>query len=335
MPVAGEELGGLLHRGAGQAVDDARVPGVLGAQQFEQLPLWVVLRGDPVLDVGPVEARHELAGLGQVQPGYDLGAGGLGRGGGQRDERHLAEPLAQHGQAEVVGAEIVPPLGYAVRLVDGEQRDPAALEQPQRRLGAQPLRCHVQQVKLTGDKGVLDQAAGADVLGGIEEAGPDTESAQRVHLILHERDQGRDHHPGPVPDQGRDLVAQRLAAAGGHQHQRVLAADQVIDDLLLAATEGVVAENPAQHLRGVAQTGTGAGGGHLSHSTRIPGRDEGRCACPAGSPQVAAGEHVDERHERNQHEQGPGQLRALGNVGTGQQVDPDEDDREGMEEAEE
>ena len=214
--------------------------------------------------------------LGQAQPGYDLGAGGLGRGGGQCDERHLAEPLAQHGQAEVVGAEIVPPLGYAVRLVDGEQRDPAALEQPQRRLGAQPLRCHVQQVELTGDKGVLDQAAGADVLGGIEEAGPDTESAQRVHLILHERDQGRDHHPGPVPDQGRDLVAQRLAAAGGHQHQRVLAADQVIDDLLLAATEGVVAENPAQHLRGVAQTGTGAGGGHLSHSRRIPGRDEGR-----------------------------------------------------------
>src|SRR6185437_12245620 len=58
-------------------------------------------------------------------------------------------------------------------------------------------------------------------------------------------------------------------------------------------------------------------------------------ASAAESPQVAAGEHVDERHERNQHEQCPGQLRALGYVGAGQQVDPDEDDREGMEKAEE
>src|SRR5690242_14636560 len=109
----------------------------------------------------------------------------------------------------------------------------------------------------------------------------------------------------------------------------------MVDDLLLAATEGVVTEDPAQHLRGVTQAGTGDGGGHLSHFTSNPRRDAGRRFCPAGSPQVPADEHVDERHERDQHEHGPGHLRARGYVGAGQQVDPDEDDRERMEEAEE
>jgi hypothetical protein len=163
------------------------------------------------------------------------------------------------------------PLRHAVRLVDGQQRDRAPVEQSERGLAAQPFRCHVQQVKLARQEGVLDQAAGAEVLGGIEEAGPDAEVPQGVHLVLHECDEGRDDHPGPVPDQRRDLVAQRLTAAGRHQHQRVTPAGQVIDDLPLAVPERVVAENPAQHLRGVSHARSGAGGGHPVTLTRIPG----------------------------------------------------------------
>ena len=58
---------------------------------------------------------------------------------------------------------------------------------------------------------------------------------------------------GARPDQRRDLVAQRLAAAGRHEHERVAAADDVLDDLPLAAPERVVAEDPAQHLARVAR----------------------------------------------------------------------------------
>src|SRR6202034_1287824 len=43
---------------------------------------------------------------------------------------------------------------------------------------------------------------------------------------------------------------ERLAAAGRHQHQRVAPADDVADDLLLPAAEGVEAEHPVQHGRG-------------------------------------------------------------------------------------
>ena len=88
----------------------------------------------------------------EVQPGRDLGVRRLGGGRGQRDAGHRRPALVQRGQREVVGPEVVPPLGHAVRLVDGEQRDRAAVEQPQRRLGAQPLRRQVEQVELAGER---------------------------------------------------------------------------------------------------------------------------------------------------------------------------------------
>src|SRR5215472_587900 len=50
-------------------------------------------------------------------------------------------------------------------------------------------------------------------------------------------------------------------------------------------------------------------------------------------PQIAAGEHVNERHQRDQAEGGPRDLRARADVGPGRQVDPHENDGERMEQA--
>ena len=61
--------------------------------------------------------------------------------------------------------------------------------------------------------------------------------------------------PTPGRTSAGNLVAQRLAAAGRHEHQRVAAADDVIDDLLLLAAERVVAEDPAQRLQSPATCG--------------------------------------------------------------------------------
>ena len=52
-------------------------------------------------------------------------------------------------------------------------------------------------------------------------------------------------------------------------------------------------------------------------------------------PEVAAGEHVDERHQRDDAEDGPGHLRAGGQVGPGREVNPDQHDRERVDEADE
>jgi L-glyceraldehyde 3-phosphate reductase len=50
-------------------------------------------------------------------------------------------------------------------------------------------------------------------------------------------------------------------------------------------------------------------------------------------PEVAAGQHVDERHQRDDAEDGPRHLRAGRQVGAGRKVDPDEHDRERVDEA--
>ena len=47
------------------------------------------------------------------------------------------------------------------------------------------------------------------------------------------------------PRQGRHLEAQGLAAAGGHQDERVAAIDHMVDDLRLPAPERLIAKDVA------------------------------------------------------------------------------------------
>ena len=55
-----------------------------------------------------------------------------------------------------------------------------------------------------------------------------------------------------------------------------------------------------------------------------------RCARPV-SPQIAAGEHIKERHERDEAEHSPRQLCAAPDVTAGCQVNPHQDNGDGME----
>ncbi len=186
-----QELRGLLHRRPGQAVDDPGVPGVLGAQQVQQLLARLALRRDAVLDVGSVETGDDVQRVVQLQPGADLGVRGPGRRRRQGDPGHLGPALVQHRQREVVGPEVVPPLRHAMRLVDREQGDPAPLQQSRRGGGAptEGLRGHVQQVELLGQERLLDHPALGPVLAGVEERSADADRAQRIHLVLHEGDE--------------------------------------------------------------------------------------------------------------------------------------------------
>ncbi|MGX1223775.1 hypothetical protein RKD42_005034 [Streptomyces ambofaciens] len=244
--VAREELGGLLDGVAREAVHDARVPGVLLAQEAQELLLGVRLRHDPVLDVGPVEAGHEVPRRRHVQPLGDLAMGGVGGRRREGEAGHVRPALAEQRQGEVVGPEVVAPLGDAVRLVDGEEGDLAAGEQVEGGVQAQSLGRQVQQIELSGEVLGLHHAPLVEVLRGVHEPGPHAERPQGVDLVLHQRDQRRDHDARAGPDQGRDLVAQRLSAAGRHEDDGVATGDHVLDDRLLLAAEGVVPEDPVQ-----------------------------------------------------------------------------------------
>ncbi len=243
-----QELGGLLDGVPRQAVDDPGVAGVLGPDEVEQLLARARLGRDAVLDVRAVERRDELPGVGQLEPLGDLGAGG-GRGGrGQGDPGDAGPALVQHRQAQVVRAEVVAPLGHAVRLVDREQADRRPVEQRHGLGHPEPLGRQVEQVELALQQRALHVPALAQVLRRVEEAGPHAERGQGVDLVLHERDQRGHHHAGPGPDEGRHLVAERLAAAGRHEHEGVAAADHGVDDVRLLAAERVVAPDLLQHL---------------------------------------------------------------------------------------
>ena len=115
--------GDVLGFTPGHAVDNAGVADVLVAQEAQQLLAGVVLQGDAIADIGPVEAGDELAGVTQVQTFNDFQPGaGVGRG-RQGDARNTGKARVQQAQLQVVGAEIVAPLGYAMGLVDGKQAD--------------------------------------------------------------------------------------------------------------------------------------------------------------------------------------------------------------------
>ena len=88
------------------------------------------------------------------------------------------------------------------------------------------------------------------------------ELRERVDLVLHQRDQRRDDDADAVAQERGDLVAQRLAAAGRHEHERVAARHHPLDDRLLRAAEGGVPEHGAQALGGR------HGGGASGHRSR-------------------------------------------------------------------
>ena len=85
-----------------------------------------------------------------------------GRGGGRERQHALGAELARpRGQLEVVGPEVVPPLGDAVRLVDREQRDRRLGELGEEALVVEPLGRDVEEL----------QAAGAETVGDVARLG--------------------------------------------------------------------------------------------------------------------------------------------------------------------
>ena len=262
----------------------------LAAHEVEQLLAHLELGADAVLDVGPVEARHEVPGAVEREARGDLAMRGLGGRGGEGDARHVGPALGELGEGEVVGAEVVAPLRDAVRLVDREQGDAAALEEPLGGLGVEPLGCDVEQVELAGQVGALDLGPLGRLLAGVEVGGAHAVAHEGVDLVVHERDEGRHHHARALAQQRGDLVAEALAATGRHEHDGVAAARDLRDDLGLLAAEGVVAEDGVQRLGGRVEARRGG--------ARDAGRGwRGRRAVRVGAAVVdaAAPDRLEER----------------------------------------
>jgi hypothetical protein len=244
-----QELSRLLDLFARQAVHDAGVARMLGADEVEQLLAAGGLFDDRITDVRAVEGGDEFTGVVELQAVRDLVARLLVGRGRERDARHVGKLLVQDRQADVFRAEIVAPLRDAVRLVDREQRDARIVEQVEAALRHQALGRHVDQVDFAGAHQAFDAQRFLEGLGRIQEGRAHADFFQRIDLVLHQRDQRRDDHAHALAQQRGDLVAQRLAAAGRHQDQGVAAAGDVIDDVGLLPAEGGVTEDGLQQVK--------------------------------------------------------------------------------------
>ena len=222
--VLAQRLGDVFHLFARLAVDDARLARVFALDKAQQLLGRILLFDDLVADVGPVKAADKLACVFQLQALDDVGAGQRVRRGGQGQARHAGVTLVQHGELAVFGPEVVAPLADAVRLVNRKQAQLPALVQRiklgQKARRGDALGRGVEQGDLAAQQALLDDVGLVQAQGGVEEGGFDPRLVQRADLVVHQRNQRRNHDADPVPSllagDGGDLVAQAFAAAGGH-----------------------------------------------------------------------------------------------------------------------
>ena len=234
---------------------------MFGGDEVEQLRSRRGFRLDPVGDVGSVEARDEVLGILEVESFGEFGVGGRSGRGRQCDARDIRESFGQDAESQIVAAEVMSPLGHAVGFVDGEQGDLCLLEQSHRPRQDETLGREVEQVDLSGEQLLFDLLGGLEIEGRVEIGRPHAEVLQRRDLIGHERNEWGDDDTCTGPDQGRNLIAQGFSAAGGHEYDRIPAADDLVDDGRLLTPELLIAEDIVEDIEG---GGRGCGG-HGTH----------------------------------------------------------------------
>ncbi len=269
-----QKRGDLLGGGHGQGVDDSRarelvqvvgkpghpVRGVRQAQhtQAQALPVQRAAQHQRVRRASRAELLRDVGG--------DTGVGGGGGG----EHRHAVRQVGEHGaQPPVVRAEVVPPVGDAVRLVDHEQ--PGRRGEPGQDLVAEvrvvePLGAHQQHIHVAGGDLVLDRVPLLAV-GGVDRPGLDPGPGGRLHLVAHESQERGNDHRGPA--------APRPQQRRGHEVHGGLAPARALDDQCTALVGDERLDRPPLVL---AQPGLARGVPDETGEDRVGGRPEIRVA---------------------------------------------------------
>jgi hypothetical protein len=222
----------------------------------------VVLHGslalaDEVAEVFAAEAGNGFQGVAEVELVDDVVADLLGGACGEGRDGMIGEEAAELAELAVFGAEVVAPLGDAMGFVDGEKGERDLFEPVGGAVHEGALGGDVHEAVFAGDGFLFEFAAVGFDDGAVEKDGGDAHLAELRDLVLHEGDQGGDDHGGAaLLEDGRKLVAEGFAAAGGHDDADVAAGGESADDFFLARAEGVVAPVAFE---GVEEAGIGDG----------------------------------------------------------------------------
>ena len=240
-----EQAGRLVHLLRSAAIDDTRVV-ALPEHKVQQLLGLLAGQGAARLEVevGPVEAGRHLIGLMELEVAADV-VPHPGRRRGRERAHHRAIRQAVHEllDAQIAGAEVLPPLADAVGLVHRHHADELFLCEALEARHFQPLRGHIDDL-IPALPGAAEHE-GLLVVGEavVKEGRRHTGLHQRPHLVLHQADQRRHHDGDSRQKQRRHLIADGFARTGGHHRQHILPVQQPPDDVLLPGAETVVAKN--------------------------------------------------------------------------------------------
>ena len=227
------------------AIDDAANAGV-ASEQIEKLCRFADLWRCANMEIGPVETGDERLRGRHFQRTQNVGPSARIRSGRQRQARDCGELIREARQPAIFRAELVSPMRDTMRFIDGKQRQPQSRQPFQHAVRQQPFRRDVEQIELLLDQITHHTARFCEVEIGMQCAGRYAELAQRCHLVVHKRDQRRDHHCGARPTQRGDLEADALAPARGREHQRVAAGHHMTNYLFLLAAKSRETKYAAQ-----------------------------------------------------------------------------------------
>ena len=110
-----------------------------------------------------------------------------------------------------------------MRLIDCERGDVPAVEAPEEARLHQSLGSEVEETEVAAVETFERLLQAVRRQRRVDERCRNTTSAQEVDLILHQRDQRRNDDCEAGPHERRQLVAERLTAAGRHQREHVAA----------------------------------------------------------------------------------------------------------------
>ena len=269
-------LGKGLDALTGGAVDDGGSLVAEGLQELGDLVQLLLLAADAdgvEAEVGAVETGDTDVGVVEAEALDDVVAHkGVG-GGGEGDDGRVAEAGAGGAEVAVAGAEVVAPLGDAVRLVDGEEGHVHASQSGDEAAVGEALGGDVEEAEVAIGGAAEDFALILAGDGRVDGGGDDAVAGEGIDLVLHQGEQGGNDEREAVKEEGRQLVADALAAARGEDGERVAPGEDGGHDLGLAGEELAVAEDLAELFAGggegagvVGRGGGGRGGGHGAQS---------------------------------------------------------------------
>ena len=204
--VGGEFGRQALRRLARLGVNDPAFAGPY-ANVRKNLLVSAGLGRNAVGQVGAVETGDVTRGRTQMESFDDVLPHAFRGRGGERHHRHVREYFAQGGDLPVLRTEVVSPLADTMRLVNRELADVPfrqIIEEPGQH---QPLGRDVEQPEFAAVQSAQPRTRPAGAERGIQERCRHARRLERVHLVLHQRNERRDDDGESGPHERGELKA--------------------------------------------------------------------------------------------------------------------------------